>query len=1041
MTRLTFLFISFFFFSAVVYPQQPAFSFINFDTNEGLGEKFIYSMTQDDFGSIWLGTGSGLYRFNGKYFDKMTSTEDRPGRQINNILQTVYKDTHGKLWLSSINALQIYDIPQNRFTSFNYQIPINAQVVEAFINAFHRDSKGNFWIGTREGYWFRYDESKQTCVPFIPKNPKLDQNSKFVAKLIETENGKMWALTFNGLFEFDASGSIIAHFDANSKNEFSDGYYDAKNQCIWLAAGFDGIARFDLKNQKFTFHPLLEQSTHNHNAANYVTTITPKNETEIWFGANNLGVYNLITHSFYTIPESYKDEFSFKTAPIARLYKDAEKNLWIPSFKGLSMLPWQNQQIQTIPLFNEKASYTVEPYGVIDYKDHDYLIANNTSNGLLWWQTHSRKLSVIENPFFKGKYRALEGIIAVVKNSKNEIYAASENHLFILNQLKNQLIPIELTFENGIKFQNITRMVMDAQDNLYLYAPNNGFYYVDIAGKKATHFNLTDIDPQSKDNASNLIAPRFKDSQNRMWFTMTQGVYVCDKNQKYTHLATQKALNTGASIVQSIDILEYDKNNYWITTIDNGIFNLILNNKESKLYNYTSKNSGLPSDYCNRIIKDEKGYLWIGTLNGLARFNPKTQKVETVLNKQNGLYDHSAAQIMNLLPNGELIINYFGALSVLDVKNYQFNSHKPNIQLASIAALDQPLSLFNQKSLTLKHFQNFITINWNTNVYNNFNQSKSAYRLTPFQDEWIETTQNSVTFSNLKSGTYTFQVKACNNDGIWGNPIAYTIIIRPPFWKTGWFFTLLSLLIGGVLYAFYYYKLQKIKSEEKLKARFTQDLAQIEMKALRAQMNPHFIFNSLNSIQKFILKNDTFAASQYLTKFSKLIRLILDHSNQHYIQLSQEIEQLKLYTEIEALRFDQQFDYTFEIDPNLKSELLYIPSMIIQTYIENAIWHGLLHKEDRGTLKITFENCRENCIRVSIEDNGIGREKAQQLKSKQVLKKKSYGMEITHNRIEILNKIENENTVCHVQDLKDEMGNPLGTRVELTIPLKKSYHD
>jgi ligand-binding sensor domain-containing protein len=1035
MTRFTF--ISLLFLTKVVFAQQPTFSFINFDAKEGLGEKFIYSMTQDDFGSIWLGTGSGLYRFNGKYFDKINSTEDRPGRQINNILQTVYKDTNGKLWLSSINTIQIYDIPNHAFTSFNDQNPINTQVIDAFVNAFYRDTKGNFWIGTREGYWFRYDESKQTCVPFIPKDPKLNQNSKFVAKLIETENGNMWALTFNGLFEFDASGKISAHFGSNSNNEFSDGYYDPINQCIWLAAGFEGIAKFDLQQKKFSFHPLIEKNSKNQNPANYVTTIIPKNETEIWFGASNLGVYNKVTHSFYTIPQSYQDEFSFKTAPIARLYKDTEQNLWIPSFKGLSMLPWQNQQIKTINLFNQLGNYTVEPYGVIAYKDNDYLIANNTSNGLLWWQAHTQKLSVIENPFHLGKYKDLKGIVAVVKNSKNEIYGVSDDHLFILNQIKNQLIPINLSMENGTKLQNITRMVVDEQDNLYLYAPNNGFYFVDISSKKVKHFNLTDVDPNNKDNASNLIAPRLKDSQNRMWFTMTQGVYVYDKNQKYTHHATQKAINTGASIVQSIDILEYDKNNYWITTIDNGVFNLILNDKESKLYNYTSKNSGLPSDYCNRIIKDEKGYLWIGTLNGLARFNPKTQKVETVLNKQNGLYDHSAAQIMNLLPNGDLVINYFGALSVLNVKNYQFNLQKPKVHLIAITALDKPLSFFNQKSLTLKYFQNFISINWNTDVYNNFNQSKSAYRLIPYQEEWIETYENSVSLANLKNGAYTFQVKACNNDGIWGDPIAYSLIIRPPFWKTWWFFTWLAIIVGGVLYAFYYYKLQKIKSEAKLKARFTQDLAQIEMKALRAQMNPHFIFNSLNSIQKFILKNDTFAASQYLTKFSKLIRLILDHSNQHYIQLSQEIEQLKLYTEIEALRFDQQFDYTFEIDPNLKSELLYIPSMIIQPYIENAIWHGLLHKEDRGALKITFENCLENCIRVSIEDNGIGREKAQQLKSKQVLKKKSYGMEITHNRIEILNKIENENTICQVLDLKDVNGNPLGTRVELTIPLKK----
>jgi len=217
-------------------------------------------------------------------------------------------------------------------------------------------------------------------------------------------------------------------------------------------------------------------------------------------------------------------------------------------------------------------------------------------------------------------------------------------------------------------------------------------------------------------------------------------------------------------------------------------------------------------------------------------------------------------------------------------------------------------------------------------------------------------------------------------------------------------------------------------------------LAEIEMKALRAQMNPHFIFNSLNSIQKYILKNDTFAASQYLTKFSKLIRLILDHSNQNFISLSSEIELLKLYVEIEDMRFDNQFDYHFEIAENLNSESIQIPSMIIQPYIENAIWHGLLHKETKGILSITFKE-KDGCIKVIVDDDGIGREKALEIKSKQVLKKKSYGLQITEDRIAILNKTQNSKTKISIIDKMDNTGHAIGTRVELLIPVKTINHD
>ena len=211
----------------------------------------------------------------------------------------------------------------------------------------------------------------------------------------------------------------------------------------------------------------------------------------------------------------------------------------------------------------------------------------------------------------------------------------------------------------------------------------------------------------------------------------------------------------------------------------------------------------------------------------------------------------------------------------------------------------------------------------------------------------------------------------------------------------------------------------------------------MEMRALRAQMNPHFIFNSLNSIQKYILKNDQYAASQYLTKFSRLIRLILDHSNQNNILLSSETELLQLYCEMESLRFDHRFNYRIQVDASLQPDTQEIPSMLIQPYVENAIWHGLLHKETTGNLLIEFKKTADGQLIVMVEDDGVGRSRAAELKSKQVLKKKSYGMQITEDRIALINRLNKIQASCRVLDLTDEQGRPAGTRVELVIPLKQ----
>ncbi|MBI3218237.1 MAG: histidine kinase [Bacteroidetes bacterium] len=223
----------------------------------------------------------------------------------------------------------------------------------------------------------------------------------------------------------------------------------------------------------------------------------------------------------------------------------------------------------------------------------------------------------------------------------------------------------------------------------------------------------------------------------------------------------------------------------------------------------------------------------------------------------------------------------------------------------------------------------------------------------------------------------------------------------------------------------------QLKHAEKLKREFNQQLADVEMKALKAQMNPHFIFNSLNSINWYIIKSESEKASLYLTKFSKLIRLILDNSNHKIISLDQEMSALKLYLDLEVLRFNEKFTYSIAIQPELNPLSIGVPPMIIQPFVENAIWHGLLHKESVGKLEIQIDTMPGG-IQCIITDNGVGRKKAGELKSKAADKEKSYGMNITRDRLDMLNR---ESTVASIEiiDLEDEHNQPLGTKVIVKI--------
>lgn len=240
------------------------------------------------------------------------------------------------------------------------------------------------------------------------------------------------------------------------------------------------------------------------------------------------------------------------------------------------------------------------------------------------------------------------------------------------------------------------------------------------------------------------------------------------------------------------------------------------------------------------------------------------------------------------------------------------------------------------------------------------------------------------------------------------------------------------LLSGLALISRLRYKRKRDK--EQLTTEFKKQLAQAETKALRAQMNPHFIFNSLNSINSFVIDQKHELASDYLIKFSKLIRLILDNSRSETITLEKELETLKLYVTLESARFDNKFTCFYNVAGDVNTNAIMIPPMLLQPFVENAIWHGLMQKEGQGTITIEISMMNKDYLKISIADDGIGREKAAALKSKSATHK-SHGLKVTSQRIDMMNKLNSTGAQVHILDLKDEHDNATGTKVELIIPL------
>jgi hypothetical protein len=312
---------------------------------------------------------------------------------------------------------------------------------------------------------------------------------------------------------------------------------------------------------------------------------------------------------------------------------------------------------------------------------------------------------------------------------------------------------------------------------------------------------------------------------------------------------------------------------------------------------------------------------------------------------------------------------------------------------------------------------------------------KYSCRLISDRDTFITDTYNRyIDFIALPPGDYLFEVQAFNNSGIpSAKALRVSFSIKTPFWQRSWVWMLVLLIFLTAAYLLFRIRIRRIRKMEEQKAEFSRQLAGLEMKALRAQMNPHFIFNMMNSIQDFILKNDLKSAQKYLTKFARLVRMILDNSVQSEVLLDEELKANRLYVELEQQRFNQKFEFIFEIDCDLEDRGIRIPSMLIQPFLENAIKHGISHLEGPGRLRLSVKRSNIDLI-VEIEDNGVGRKAAAEWNALHQKDHQSMGSILTEKRVEILNTTLRSGIRLDVIDLSDVNGRPSGTLVRMVFP-------
>jgi ligand-binding sensor domain-containing protein len=1013
--------------------------FINYTVKDGLPSNEINAIVQDKKGYVWVGTSNGLVRFDGYNFISFDAENDTNGLTDKNV-RNLALHPDGHIWVGYYSAgVRLIHAETGEVILHMHEQQEDLRLLDNRILGFTQEGDSLLHISVHYQFIQTYNlkTKKLKAYPNAVAQARLKNKYVNVVHKVFTNPMKpntSWITTSSGLIKWHRKTNWferkIFKADTNSPpqcNQFIANSF-LGDSAMLLSTWGAGLIYYHIKKDEWQEYVYSSERPLN-GKRNVVLDLVAKSDHEFWVATldRNLGVFSLKDGKFRFFTHRPDDPFSTNGYSVRALLKDYNDGLWLGTRGGLSYMHPNNTIVQEYFLRPPLKEVAITNYVcdlAISLEKKKMLLAYRDDTALYKLNLKTGAEKAI--PIFTNK----ELVRCLLPVDTGYFLATYYSGLYFWKPgLKK---PIRVSQNTLLKTAQIFKASFGANGWLALASNNHGLLLYNTLTDSLRQFLPQEVGLNNSERPNGFFSAFFDDAGN-LWGGSHNGAF-------YFNLQTgeQKTLNAkndgfNAKFVEINDFFLDQSQQVWAKSSNNGLFALHANDSGIAIVKRYSEDKGLPSNVIKQAVSDTSGYFYLKTPLGIQVYNPITQE-SLLLNAQNGVKRFNQASSLIFSADGYLNLGEPGRLYRISKEKIStlMQAKARSLWLSELSTISGKMLHPESNSIQLNYNASGISFGFSNLFFGNPTQIKYAYRILELDSAWRSATLNKGTFTSLPPGDYTLQARATQPNGIYGQPKSLLKIhVTPPYWQTWWFRALIASLIVSLIYIFYRLRIGQFKRESALKADFSKRVAEVKMEALRAQMNPHFLFNSLNSINYYILQGQTETASDYLAKFSSLLRQVLAYSRQDKITLAQELSLLELYCQLESMRFGDTFNYRLLVDDNLNPEHYVLPPMVIQPYVENAIWHGLLHKQE-GTkvLYVRFLEEKKK-LKVIIDDNGIGREKAGALKSKTATSHKSLGMEITKERFLLIKQNSGQDISAEVLDKTNNQGQPTGTQVTL----------